>query len=123
MTSGQATYVCRVACGDKRSVELESRGYDESVNSVGRGHARLGQEKPRTLGDWLREVKHQDAAVVEETVDGGIEARPPADFAENRSGHANQGAAVMRKGQDSASPVFKDSALRRACQRVYCFGI
>lgn len=97
MASGQATNVPRITSGDERTVELESRCYNEGVDSVGGGHACLGQEKSRTLGDWLRKVHNQDTAVVEQTVDGSVEARPSADLTEDWRGHANEGAAIMRK--------------------------
>jgi hypothetical protein len=118
MPSNEPTYVFRIACGDDRGVELESGGDNKGVNSVSGGHTRFGEQKTRSLGNWPSKVKDQDAAVVEETVDGGIEARTPADFAKDGCWDANESAALMREREDGPSSVLKDGALRGTCQGV-----
>jgi hypothetical protein len=123
MPSNQATYVCRVARGDDRGVELESGCHNEGVNSVSGGHACVSEEKTRPLGDWPSKVKDQDTAVVEEMVDGGIEARTSADFAKNGRWDAHESAALMREREDGPSSVLEDAALRGTCQGVDGLGI
>jgi hypothetical protein len=118
MPSNESTYVFRIACGYDRGVELERGGDNKGVNRVSGGHARFGEQKPRSLGNWPSKVKDQDAAVVEETVDSSIEARTSADFAKDGCWDANESAALMREREDGPSPVLEDGALRGTRQGV-----
>lgn len=123
MAAGQASHVCRVAGGNDRAVEFEGGGYDERINSIGGGHAALRQEKAGALSNWPRKVQDRDAAVVQQAVDGGVEAGASANFAKNWSWHSNERAAFVRQHDDGACPILEDAALGRARQHVYRLGV
>lgn len=75
MASSKATYVCGIAGSDDGFVELESCRDHKGVDGIGGGHASFGQKHAGTLSDRSSEVGNRDAGVVQEAIDGGIEAR------------------------------------------------
>jgi hypothetical protein len=113
MARSQA-YVSRVTGGNNRPFELEGGGNNEGVHRVGRRHSRLREKSSSALRDGPRQVEHHDPAIVEEPIDGGVEAWTPADLAKNRGWYPNECAALVRDGHDGARPVFQNAALRSA---------
>ena len=118
MASSKPTYVGRIPSSDNGIVELESSGDDKSVDGIGGRHASFGQKKARTLSDRSSEVENGDTGVVEEAIDGGVEARSPADFAKYGCWHADKSAAVVGKCEDRSGPVFKNTALGGASKSI-----
>ena len=64
------------------------------------------------------EVENRDARIVQEAIDGGVEARSPADFAKYWCWHADKSAALVRKCQNRSGPVFKNTALGSASESI-----
>lgn len=118
MASGKATYVCGIAGSDDGFVELESCRDHKGVDGIGGGHASFGQKHAGTLSDRSSEVGNRDAGVVQEAIDGGIEARPSAYFAEYWCWHADKCTAIVRKCQDRPGPVFENAALGSASEGI-----
>jgi hypothetical protein len=70
---------------------------------------------PARLRDVPHEVEHHDSAIIEEPIDGGVEAWTSANLAKNRSWYSNECAALVRDGHDGARPVLENAPLRSAC--------
>ena len=70
------------------------------------------------MSDGSSEVENGDASVVQEAIDGSVEARSPTDFAKYGCWHADKSAAVVRKCQDRSRPVFKNAALGGSSESI-----
>ena len=88
-----------------------------------RRELRLGQERTRALSDGSGKIAYENAAVLEQVVDRGVEPCSSADFSENSRGDPHQCTTVVRHLQDCSRPLGKRRTLRRPCQSVYSFGI
>lgn len=112
MASRQAANVFRVAGGNKCSSKLQRRRDNEGINRIDRRHSRLSEQSASLLCDLARKLQYRNPPIVQEVVHGGIEARALTDLRKNRRWYADEGAPIMREGQDRKGPILENTTPR-----------
>jgi hypothetical protein len=119
----EAANVGRIARSDHSGFELKSGSNDEGVDSVGGRQFRSGEQVTSLLSDRAREIEYAHARIVEQVVDGRVEAGASTHLGEDGRGHADEGAPLEREAQDGRSAGGKDLSLTWLGERIEGLGV